>query len=171
MGNVPQYFWGDPQSPTPTSLTFYHPYPILNPQLLIRDACLVLTEQKRDTKAKKVTSHIFCSAPNAPSQLAYASASRCVHRVGRSWGHELKLLLLTMVVMRMPMVARISWLGSPMQHKHSRLMNSLHQSGNLSKKALALFLSMRPLSERVASSFIVTVKEREREREKEKWQQ
>jgi hypothetical protein len=76
-----------------------------------------------------------------------------------------------MVVMRMPMVARISWLGSPMQHKHSRLMNSLHQSGNLSKKALALFLSMRPLSERVASSFIVTVKEREREREKEKWQQ
>lgn len=61
-------------------------------------------------------------------------------------------VLLTIVVIRIPIVARISWLGSPIHWRHSRLMNSLHQSGNLSKNAFALFLSIRPLRDRVASS-------------------
>lgn len=98
------------------------------------------------------SSQIFCSAPNAPSHAPYSGESSCWHNVGNSCGHDCRPLLDTMVVIRMPMVARMSGDGSPRHWRHSRLMNSRHQSGNLSKNARALFFRIRPLRDRVASS-------------------
>ena len=100
------------------------------------------------------SSHIFCRALNAPSQAPYSDESSFSHKAGNRWGHVWRPLFETIVVIRIPTVARIKGDGSAMQFKHSRLINSRHQSGNLSKKARALFFRIRPLKERVASSII-----------------
>ena len=57
-----------------------------------------------------------------------------------------------MVVIRIPIVARMRGDLSPMALRHSFLMNSVTSGGNLCKCALTLFLRMRPLRDRVGSS-------------------
>ena len=56
------------------------------------------------------------------------------------------------MVMIMPIVDLINEDGSPIEIRHSCLMNSVTFGGNELKLARTLFLRSRPLKDRVASS-------------------
>lgn len=60
--------------------------------------------------------------------------------------------LATIVVIRIPMVARISGEGFPMLDRHSAFMKLVTSGGNFSKCAFTLFFRISPLNDRVGSS-------------------
>ena len=57
-----------------------------------------------------------------------------------------------MVVIKIPIVARINGDEPPKLAKHSDFMNSVTWGGNLSKWARTLFFNIKPLNDLVVSS-------------------
>ena len=69
---------------------------------------------------------------------------------------EIFLPLLAIVVIKIPTVALISGEGSPTAFKHSALINVATSGGNWLKCALTLFFRIRPASDLVASSSVLS---------------